>query len=183
MFMSFRQIMHVMAASAVASVLCLSLQAQPPRKVTTEEEIKALMLKHLAISRDFTLKVADQMPEADYGFKLTPPQMSFAVQLIHISQTFEEYVSPLSDEKLVLGRPASINKADIIEYVKKGFDATIERITKMPPDRLSKTYQLGGHDVTGMELLMELFDHTTHHRASIEMYLRAKGITPALYEF
>jgi uncharacterized damage-inducible protein DinB len=27
---------------------------------------------------------------------------------------------------------------------------------------------------------MGLLDHTTHHRASAEMYLRAKGITPAV---
>ena len=33
--------------------------------------------------------------------------------------------------------------------------------------------------MTGLELLMMMFDHTTHHRASSEMYLRAKGITPA----
>jgi uncharacterized damage-inducible protein DinB len=37
--------------------------------------------------------------------------------------------------------------------------------------------------MTGLELLMELLDHTTHHRASAEMYLRAKGITPTEYQF
>jgi len=30
---------------------------------------------------------------------------------------------------------------------------------------------------------MFLMDHTTHHRASAEMYLRAKGIAPAEYQF
>jgi len=37
--------------------------------------------------------------------------------------------------------------------------------------------------MTGLELLMFLLDHTTHHRASAEMYLRAKGITPTEYQF
>jgi len=37
--------------------------------------------------------------------------------------------------------------------------------------------------MTGLEMLMFLMDHTTHHRASAEMYLRAKGITPAEYQF
>jgi uncharacterized damage-inducible protein DinB len=32
-------------------------------------------------------------------------------------------------------------------------------------------------------MLLELLDHTTHHRASAEMYLRAKGITPTEYQF
>ena len=37
--------------------------------------------------------------------------------------------------------------------------------------------------MTGLEILMFVLDHTTHHRASAEMYLRAKGITPAEYQF
>jgi hypothetical protein len=35
----------------------------------------------------------------------------------------------------------------------------------------------------GLELVMALLDHTTHRRASAEMYLRAKGITPVEYQF
>jgi hypothetical protein len=31
------------------------------------QDIKAIVAKHLTTSRDFTLKVAEQMPEADYG--------------------------------------------------------------------------------------------------------------------
>ena len=38
-------------------------------------------------------------------------------------------------------------------------------------------------NMTGLELLMFTLDHCTHHRASAEMYLRAKGITPANYQF
>jgi len=37
--------------------------------------------------------------------------------------------------------------------------------------------------MTGLERLIFVLDHTTHHRASAEMYLRAKGITPVEYEF
>jgi hypothetical protein len=49
-----------------------------------QSDVKGTVLKHLKTSRDFTLKVADQMPEADYGFKLTPPQMSFGEQMVHL---------------------------------------------------------------------------------------------------
>ena len=56
------------------------------RTACAQTNIKAVVVKHLKTSRDFTLKVAEQMPEADYGFKLTPPQMSFAEQMKHLSQ-------------------------------------------------------------------------------------------------
>ena len=50
-----------------------------------QADLKAIVVKHLTTSRDFTLKVAEQMPEADYGFKLTPPQMSFGEQMAHLA--------------------------------------------------------------------------------------------------
>ena len=51
-----------------------------------QSNVPAAVLKHLKTSRDFTLKVADQMPDSTYDFKLTPPQMSFAEQMVHLTQ-------------------------------------------------------------------------------------------------
>jgi uncharacterized damage-inducible protein DinB len=149
----------------------------------SNSEMKAVFLKHLAISRDFTLKVAEQMPAADYDFKLTPEQMSFGEQMVHLAQTFDEFVSPVSGKKLELGNPASMGKADVIAFVKKSFDAASERVNALTEGQLSKTYTSYGTTATGVEFLMELLDHTTQHRASAEMYLRVKGITPAAYQF
>lgn len=161
----------------------LALLASPALRAQASPDIKAVIVKHLTVSRDFTLKVADQMPAADYGFKLTPPQMSFAEQMVHLSQAFDEFVSPVSGARLNLGKPASMNKADVMAFVKKSFDTSIETISKLTPAQISKSYPGEGGTVTGIEMLMELLDHTTHHRASAEMYLRAKGITPAEYTF
>jgi uncharacterized damage-inducible protein DinB len=146
-------------------------------------DVKAVVLKHLKTSRDFTLRVADQMPDASYDFKLTPPQMSFAEQMIHLSQSFGEYLSPILGDKLDLGMPASKSKKDVIAFVRKSFDIAIEKASPLTPAQLSKTYRGDEGTMTGLELLMAMLDHTTHHRASAEMYLRAKGITPAEYEY
>ena len=65
------------------TIACIVLAGLP---AFAQTDVKATLVKHLTISRDFTLKVAEQMPEADYGFKLTPPQMSFAEQMTHLAQ-------------------------------------------------------------------------------------------------
>jgi uncharacterized damage-inducible protein DinB len=148
-----------------------------------QSDFKAAALKHLKTSKEFTLKVANQMPDASYDFKLTPPQMSFADQMVHLSQAMEFFVSPIYGEKGNPAKPASMKKADIIAFMGKSFDHAIERVSKLTPEQLSKTYTSGEGTMTGMEMLMGLLDHTTHHRASAEMYLRAKGITPAEYQF
>jgi uncharacterized damage-inducible protein DinB len=146
-------------------------------------DVKATVLKHLKTSRDFTLKVADQMPEADYGFKLTPAQMSFAEQMVHLAQAPEYILSPIFGEKPNPGKPATMSKSDVMAFVRKSFDASIERISKLTPDQISKSYKTDEGTMSGLDLLMGLLDHTTHHRASAEMYLRAKGITPAEYQY
>ena len=148
-----------------------------------QSDIKSLVLKHLKTSREFTLKVAEQMPEASYGFKLTPPQMSFAQQLVHLSQALSVFTSPFSSEKPSFAKPPSFDKKDVIAFVGASFDMAIERVSKLTPAQLSKTYQSEDGPMTGTDLLLAMLDHTTHHRASAEMYLRAKGITPTEYQF
>lgn len=151
--------------------------------VFAQTDVKAAVLKHLKISRDFTLKVADQMPEADYGFKLTPPQMSFAEQMVHLSQSQAGFLAAFTNDRPNFGKPASMSKKDVLDFMRKSFDSSIDKVSKLTPEQISKTYQSEEGSMTGTELLMFLMDHTTHHRASAEMYLRAKGITPAEYEF
>jgi uncharacterized damage-inducible protein DinB len=163
--------------------ICPSGFAQTTASAPQQADVRSTILKHWKISRDFTVKVAEQMPEADYAFKLTPPQMNFAEQMVHLAETFEEFLAPFSAEKLNFGKPASMGKADVLTFMKKSFDISIERVSKLTPEQIAKSYKNGQATVTGLDLLMELFDHTTHHRASAEMYLRAKGITPTPYEF
>ncbi len=162
------------------TIACIVLAGLP---AFAQTDIKAAVLKHLKTSRDFTLKVADQMPEADYGFKLTPPQMSFAEQMAHLAQDQAYIMAPFSTNSPDPGKPASMNKKDVIAFVRQSFDVTIDKVSKLTPAQLAKTYSGGEGAMTGLELVMFVLDHTTHHRASAEMYLRAKGITPAEYQF
>jgi len=162
----------------IAIVLIMAFAAP----VFAQSEVQ-IVVKHLKTSQDFTLKVADQMPEADYAFKLTPPQMSFAEQMVHLAQAMDAFTAPFSEQKATAEKPASMNKKDVIAFVRRSFDNVIVRVSKLAPAQLSKTYTTEEGSMTGLELLMATLDHTTHHRASAEMYLRAKGITPVEYEF
>jgi uncharacterized damage-inducible protein DinB len=162
------------------TIACLALAGLP---AFAQMDVKAVVLKHLKTSRDFTLKVAEQMPEADYGFKLTPPQMSFGEQIKHLAEEQAGFLAAFSSERPNPGKPASMNKKDIIAFVRQSYDSSIDKVSKLTPEQLSKTYKSGEGSMTGLELLMFMLDHNTHHRASAEMYLRAKGITPAEYTF
>ena len=161
--------------------LIFALAAALPASAQTD--VKSIFLKHLKTSRDFTLKVADQMPAASYDFKLTPPQMSFAEQMVHLAASLSVFTSPFSGQEPKPAKPASMSKKDVIAFMTKSFDAAIDQVAKLTREQLSKTYKSEEGSLTGLELLMAMLDHNTHHRASAEMYLRAKGITPTEYQF
>ncbi|MDQ2839766.1 MAG: DinB family protein [Acidobacteriota bacterium] len=165
----------LLSLSLLAGSLAAPLLAQ-------QDNVKDTFLKHLKTSRDFTLKVAEAMPAADYDFKLTKPQMSFAEQMVHLSQGLSYFTSPFMGEKPNPSKPASMSKADVIAFVKAQFDKAIDEVSKLTPEQLSKTYKSEEGTETGLELLMGMLDHNTHHRACAEMYLRAKGITPPEYQ-
>ena len=167
-------------AMSHVAVLLIAAAAVP---AFAETDTTAIFVKHLKTSRDFTLKVAGQMPDSDFEVKLTPPQMSFAEQMAHLSQGFEYFLAPLAGQKPAPAKPASMKKADVLAFMTKSFDSAIERVSKLTPAQLSKTYTSEEGTMTGLEMLMGMLDHVTHHRASAEMYLRVKGITPAEYQF
>jgi uncharacterized damage-inducible protein DinB len=109
--------------------------------------------------------------------------MSFAQQMVHLSQALSVFVSPFSGQDPKPSKPASMSKKDVIAFIGTSYDAAIAQVSKLTPEQISKTYQSEEGSMTGLELLMAMLDHSTHHRASAEMYLRAKGITPAEYQF
>src|SRR5215212_2257840 len=82
---------------------CVLLAGQP---ASAQADIRSIVVKHLTTSRDFTLKVADQMPDADYGFKLTPPQMSFAEQMAHLASDQAGLLSPFTTGRAAPSKPA-----------------------------------------------------------------------------
>src|SRR5436190_23481994 len=122
-------------SSLVLTVACACLLlANAPAHA--QFDIKAVVVKHLTTSRDFTLKVAEQMPEADYGFKLTPPQMSFAEQITHLAEEHAQFLAAFSSEKPKAAKPASMNKKDVIAYVRQSFDSSIDKVSKLTPEQI-----------------------------------------------
>jgi uncharacterized damage-inducible protein DinB len=160
-------------------VLCLS--AAVP--AFSQAELKATVLKHLKTSEDFTVKVAEAMPEADYSFKLTPPQMSFGEQMVHLSQGFGYILGQLSGEKPNADQKKPTSKQDIVSLIHSSYEHAIAAVSQVTPDQLTKSYKGEEGTMSGSDMLLMALDHATHHRASAEMYLRAKGITPPSYEF
>src|SRR3954466_4477673 len=113
-----------------AAVFC---SASAP-ELSSSGDLKTMVLKHLKTSEEFTIKVAEAMPEGDYEFKLTPDQMTFGGQITHLSQAVLHYMAPLSSEKAAASKPASTKKADVIAFVRTSFEAAEADVSKLTLD-------------------------------------------------
>ena len=95
-------------AGRIVRCVTIALMAAWAMPAFAQTDVQAAFLKHLKTSRDFTLKVADQMPESSYDFKLTPPQMSFAEQMVHLSQAMDGFLSPIVGGNAAQRKPSSM---------------------------------------------------------------------------
>src|ERR1700685_2066661 len=108
--------------------LFLALTAAATLPLRAQNDCKDAVVKRLKVSRDFTLKVADAMPDADFGYKLTPAQMSFAEQMVHLSQGLTYFLSVFKGEKPNPPKPPSMKKSDVIAFIHAQFDSAIETV-------------------------------------------------------
>ncbi len=166
-------------------ILTLSIVPATAESDNGAAQFQTVFLKHLQTSEDFTLKVAEAMPAENYDFKLTPEQMSFGGQMNHLAEALQYFTSAFSADKPTLAKPTAKTKEEVMAYVKSSYASAIAAIQKLTPEQISKTYSGGGSGgpQTGYDILLHMLDHSTNHRASAEMYLRAKGITPPKYAF
>ncbi len=148
-----------------------------------QDNMPANLLAHLKTSHAFTVKVAEQMPEADYGFKVNAKQMTYAEQAIHIGKSLYFYYGGLAGAQPMDYEPAATTKAGIITFLNNAFNYAEGILSKDTAAQLSKQYSIEGVKMSGWDLVMQASDHTTHHRAQMEVYLRAKDIAPTQYTF
>lgn len=146
-------------------------------------------IKDWQISKQFTMDVADKMPEADYGFKPTPAEMSFGALMLHIANSSAYRFWQLSGAKPpydLRQDDSKLPKAEILDRLGKSFDYVIQVLPKLTPEQWDKTLKVdwkGRPEATGRQMALNMFVHVAHHRAQAEVYLRLKNIVPPTYTF
>ncbi|MGA2183129.1 MAG: DinB family protein [Bryobacteraceae bacterium] len=164
---------------AVCAVFAMcAFAADAPR--STHSDVFA---KHWKTAGDYTVAIAEQMPAESYSFKPVPEQMSFAEQLVHIVGANNYFFSMLTGDKAPQEKPASLDKDNVVKFVRASFDWASAELAKVTDEQMHKTYPMEGQQMSGHEVLMLAWDHTTHHRGQLIVYLRLKGIKPTDYKF
>ncbi len=168
------------------TVLLVTLFAFPyasPAQSTGSLYLKAAKQK-LQHAREYTMKVAEAMPEEKYGFKPSAEEMDFGQQLLHLSSNmgwlssayFGQTSNPITKEDGGLKK-----KEAIIAVLNKAYDFALNTLSHVTEKELSDTVSFFAGPMSKLQIINLLNDHQTHHRAQVLVYLRLNGIKPPDY--
>ncbi|HQS06979.1 MAG: hypothetical protein B7X86_02080 [Sphingobacteriales bacterium 17-39-43] len=153
------------------------------------QDQKLLIQSHavkLKNAKEYTLKVAELMPESMYDFKPVADEMSFKEQIIHIgknlywlSSTFITEAPYLNANQLVIAK--DMTKVQAIDFVSGAYEFAGQAIMNVRLESLSKEFPFSGRKLNKVQFLNLIQDHQTHHRAQLIVYLRLNMLNPPNY--
>jgi len=134
-------------------------------------------------AKAYTKEYLDAMPEDGYSFKPTPEIRSFAEQMLHLAWTnyfFASWAAGKQDpyEKTDAGDIAQHTKEATTKAVMDSYDYVISALQGMTSNQMNEMRKHKDNEISNANLFGKAFEHQTHHRGQMTIYLRLKGITP-----
>lgn len=132
--------------------------------------------------RDFFIRAAEKMPEADYGFKPSLDVRSFGQQVAHVADDQYNLCAPAKGETRKAAyteiEDTLSKKADLVAALKEAFaycDGAYDALTDASGAEIVKTNKIGR---TRFAMLNWNLWHTWEHYGNVVVYLRIKGLVP-----
>ena len=141
----------------------------------TVEKKNTLPIKYIKTNlmsvKGYTLDILKAMPEETYNYVPTEGMRTFEAQAYHIYYSLDYYIRWFDNErpKWEPGDENSLDKNKLIKLVTEKFDEIIKLVEEPK------------YTNTILPKLISLFDHNSHHRGQLIVYLRMNKIKPPAY--
>lgn len=135
--------------------------------------MKEQLLSTVEHSRNYTLQVANAMPEKEYHYKPAGASWDFGELLNHIAYGIQWWQDNYITGKKTSWEPpkAKNSKEEVVTYLTNTYDTLLKTIRQQPDNEQT------GHGVHAT------LDHITHHRGQAVIYLRTHGVEPPEYVY
>ena len=164
-------------------VLALALAMIEPATLRAQSNpLSSDVKKDYKTVRDYFIRSAEKMPEAEYGFKPSPDVRIFAQQVAHVADDQYNLCAPAKGETRK-GSYTEIEKtlskkAELVAALKEAFaycDGAYDALTDASGAEMVK---FGKGTQTRFEMLNWNLWHTWEHYGNVVVYLRMKGLVP-----
>jgi len=153
----------LLLASSIFPVSQAQTQTQPAPAKTFSQAFGYVNHKILEMAEDF--------PEAKYGFRLTKETRSFQEVLIHIASGNVYAAKAGRGEKVnwdELDPKNYATKAETVAALRKSIDDATATLQAVPEERFAKTVQPW----------LSVIEHAAEHYGQLVAYYRASGLVP-----
>jgi uncharacterized damage-inducible protein DinB len=149
--------------------------------------------------RKNTIQIAEDIPEAQYGFRVTPDVRSVAEELAHIAcSTLWQVAAHATDKKSFISfedfggymsrsqaaEQALTSKAQIVDALRRNGDEFSTFLDSLSPETLAEHVSfpppVQPASKTRFEILLGAKEHEMHHRGKLMVVERLLGIVPHL---
>ena len=148
--------------------------------------------------RKNTLIIAEELPEAQYGYRAAPEARSVAEMLVHIAAaptmaerihgpkltTLEGFDFPAIIGKFMAMEKEPRSKAQVIDLLRSEGDRFASWLEGLSDDflgqRVSMPPGMTPASKTRFEMILGVKEHEMHHRAQLMLIERTLGIVPHL---
>ncbi len=125
-------------------------------------------------------KAADEMPEADYSFKASPPERNYGAIVGHIADVQMALCSHANgEEKMGDAEKTKTSKADLMAALKASFDycdGVYDGMTDADAAKMVTFF--GPRKQTKLAVLNFNLSHDNEMYGQMVVYLRIKGLVP-----
>lgn len=150
-----------------------------PNEASSQSYFKNEYQKVWKRAANYSMAVAEAMPERHYDFKVHPEGMSFKEQQLHIVTNISFLAQLISEEDRAFYDRENINsfsKNEVLEILKTALSYVAVLIESMEPDEVSKKMMFNNESISKKNIFYLLRDHMTHHRGQAIIYLRLQNI-------
>jgi len=171
---------HQLVARVVSCLTILILFAVTPILAQDADPLSAGQKMLHSMVKDYIVRAAEKMPEADYSFKPTPEVKSFGQILGHIADTQYLFAAPVLGEQAPSKEveKTKTTKADIVQALKDAFAYSDKAYDGLKDAQAGELVKFFGGDRAKLTLLSFNTAHNNEHYGNLVTYLRIKGIVP-----
>ena len=131
------------------------------------------------IVKDFVIRAAEKVPEADYAFKPTPEVRSFGQLIGHIADDQYRYCSAVRGEtKSTSLEQAPPPKAEMVAALKAAFAYCDSAYEGLVDASATEKVKFLGRSVPKLTVFTLHAGHAWEHYGNAVVYMRLQGIVP-----
>jgi len=161
-----------------ASVSAFAQAAQTSTPPQSENPISAeLKQMYNGIKNNLT-KMAEKMPEENYGFKATADIRTFGELVAHVADSQARTCSTVNGEQKAVNAGSKTAKADLVAALKESFTMCDKAVDSLTDAKAAEMIKVGQGQRSKLGMLARMVSHSNEEYGYMAVYLRLKNVVP-----